>query len=457
MKILLIRPEPDKRTLGLQHIMLCEPLELEYMAATIKDIQDINIKIIDMILEKQSFEQIISFEKPDLIGFTGYITHVRIIKDLAETSKKILPDVITVTGGVHCEVVPGDYDCKQIDYIINENALFSFPALIRNLIDNKPPQDRILSSNTLEGFKPFKDYLHNMPIPQRSLTARYRQSYYYAFHNPPGALIKTSFGCPFSCNFCFCREITKHKYWERPLTDVITELKTITEEDIYIVDDNFLCNPKRLSEFIILLEKENIKKQFLVYGRADFIAAFPELIRRFQKVGLKTVIIGYESYKVIDLDKYNKKSTLNAYFIATRILQSLDIDIYGTFILDLNWTRQDFKEFLKYLKMLKLRFVNLQPLTPIPGTMIFDEYKDSLIITREEYEKWDLAHLALQPKHLSVREFYFRILWTYLMLSFTPANMWKNLRKYNFVTLMKITVGTRRIILQYLSKILYGK
>ncbi|MCK5683615.1 cobalamin-dependent protein [bacterium] len=457
MKILLVRPEPAKQTLGLQHIMLCEPLELEYMGSTIKDIPEVDVKIIDMILEKQSFEQIISEDKPDLVGFTGYITHVRIIKDLSETAKKILPNVITVTGGVHCEVVPDDYDCNQIDYVINENALFSFPYLIKKILDNDPPHKKVLNSSNIDGFKPFKDYIKSMPIPQRSLTARYRQSYYYAFHNPPGALIKTSFGCPFTCNFCFCREITKHKYWERPLEDVICELKTISEEDIYIVDDNFLCNKKRLSKFVELLEKENIHKQYLVYGRADFIAAHPELIKRFQKVGLRTVIIGYESFKTIDLEKYNKNSSLNSYFIATRILQSLDIDIYGTFILDLSWTRADFKEFLEYLQMLKLRFVNLQPLTPIPGTDIFDKYKDKLIITREEYEKWDLAHLTLQPEHLSVREFYFRILWTYLMLSFTPANMLKNLKKYNFVTLMKITIGTRRIILQYLGKILYGK
>ncbi|MEJ2194183.1 MAG: hypothetical protein P8X73_04915 [Ignavibacteriaceae bacterium] len=35
MKILLIRPPVPKFTIGLKNIMICEPLELEYVAAGI--------------------------------------------------------------------------------------------------------------------------------------------------------------------------------------------------------------------------------------------------------------------------------------------------------------------------------------------------------------------------------------------------------------------------------------
>lgn len=456
MKILLVRPEPDRRTLGLQHIMLCEPLELEYMAAVVKDIPSVEVSIADMILESVSFEQVFQREKPDIVGFTGYITHVSIILDLAERARKLSAKVITVAGGVHCEVVPEDFNSPWIDYIINENALFTFPALVRSILSGRPFKDKILNSRCIPGFVPFSETVMHMPVPDRCLTQRYRQNYYYAFHNPPGALLKTSFGCPFSCNFCFCREITSHRYYERPLQEVIEEIKGIREKEIYIVDDNFLCNRQRLETFMDLLEEEGLEKHFLVYGRADFIAAFPDLIKRFRKAGLTTVIIGYESFRPSDLEKYNKKSALNSCLIATRILQSLDIDIYGTFILGMDWTPKDFRDFLKYLKMLKLRFVNLQPLTPIPGTPLFNDFKDDLLISTREFEKWDLAHITVRPENMSVRKYYFLILWTYLMLSFTPGNMLKNIRKYSFSTLLKITFGTRKIILQYLEKIIRG-
>ena len=59
MKILLIRPRPHKETIGLQHVMICEPLELEYLISNIpNDIRkETEVEIVDMILEKRSFEE----------------------------------------------------------------------------------------------------------------------------------------------------------------------------------------------------------------------------------------------------------------------------------------------------------------------------------------------------------------------------------------------------------------
>jgi hypothetical protein len=108
MKILLVRPKPHKETIGLQHVMICEPLELEYLISNIPDDikSEIKAEIVDMILERESFEDILSRIKPDFIVFTGYITHVGIIKEMAERAKTMMPSVKTGVGGVHAEVVP---------------------------------------------------------------------------------------------------------------------------------------------------------------------------------------------------------------------------------------------------------------------------------------------------------------------------------------------------------------
>ena len=69
MKVLLIRPEPDKETIGLQHVMICEPLELEYLVSNVPyEISDrVELKIIDMIVEMDSYESIILRENPEFI------------------------------------------------------------------------------------------------------------------------------------------------------------------------------------------------------------------------------------------------------------------------------------------------------------------------------------------------------------------------------------------------------
>ena len=53
MKVLLIRPRPHKETIGLQNVMICEPLELEYISSNIEPLGH-KVEIIDMILEKKS-------------------------------------------------------------------------------------------------------------------------------------------------------------------------------------------------------------------------------------------------------------------------------------------------------------------------------------------------------------------------------------------------------------------
>ena len=114
MKILLIRPRPPKETIGLQHVMICEPLELEYLAGNI-DPRKAEVQILDMILERGSIDRHLRKYRPDMVGLTGYITHIGVIKGYAQRIKSLLPDTVTVVGGVHLEVVPEDFvECELI-------------------------------------------------------------------------------------------------------------------------------------------------------------------------------------------------------------------------------------------------------------------------------------------------------------------------------------------------------
>ena len=70
MKLVLIRPRPENETIGLQHVMIVEPLELEILGATIR--KNDSAVIVDMIIEKGTIEHFLSLHKPDVLGITGY-------------------------------------------------------------------------------------------------------------------------------------------------------------------------------------------------------------------------------------------------------------------------------------------------------------------------------------------------------------------------------------------------
>jgi len=453
MKILLVRPRPHKETIGLQHVMICEPLELEYLAGNIPaELSDqVETVIYDMILEKDSFENILLREKPELVAFTGYITHVGTIRKMAESVKKLLPLAMTAVGGVHAEVVTDDFRSPYIDLVFGWNGVKGFNYAVKNLLEGRTVGE------IKEGLKSMNSDPYDLRLlpPDRSLVSRYRQKYYYMFHNPC-ALIKTSFGCPYNCSFCFCKEITRGSFYKRPIEEVVEEIATIPEREIYIVDDDFLYDEERLYRFIGLLRENRIDKRFLVYGRADFISSHPQLMVELFSVGLRAVIVGIESVRSEDLKDYRKGTTREINEECIRTLKKIGIELYATLIIPMHFSAADFRELSGWLVSQGMTFVNLQPLTPLPGTEIFTEYEGKLIIKREDHHLWDMAHVALKPDKMSIREFYYQILKAYWRVIMRPGNMIRLLKTYGFRENFKMLVGSQRVSLQYIGKVMRG-
>jgi radical SAM superfamily enzyme YgiQ (UPF0313 family) len=463
MKILFVRPRPSPETIGLQHVMVVEPLELEVLAALVSP--DDRPVIIDMILERESFEFHLRREAPDVVCVTGYITHIGTMIEYCRTVKRWNPAVWTIVGGVHCEVCPGHLEDEAVDFRVVRNAVRAFPELLGFLKNGgKYPGNGydlrgncydlpagVLSKGEALDRSALPSFDFSFPLPDRSLTARYRKSYFYLFHEPV-ALMKTAFGCPYKCNFCFCRAIVSGKYHERPMEGVITELRQIREKEIYIVDDDFLVSRERVERFIEENRRYRLDKSYLIYGRADFVAGNPDLIARFKEAGLRTVIVGFESFFEDELERYAKGTDVAANREAMAVMRRHGIDCYATVIIPPHWTRHHFRHCRRVMKDLGIHYVNLQPLTPLPGTG-FEVPDRDLVFDRHDYPKWDLAHVTLRPRHLSVREFYLWIIRLYNALLFRPAVLWGYLRKYRARQLWKMLLGTLRVRNQYSAKI----
>ena len=447
MKILFVRPKPSNETIGLQHVMLVEPLELEVLATCVSD--EYTSTIVDMILEKESIEFFIKREQAHVFCITGYITNVPEMIQYCKVAKSINPNIHTIAGGVHCEVCPDDLNHPAIDYRVVRNATTVFPKLLGYLKGQNNFPEGTLKVNDIAGNLPEFDFA--FPIPDRKLTKKYRNQYFYIFHNKV-ALLKTAFGCPYSCNFCFCREITKKKYVERRLEEVIEEIKTIEEQEIYIVDDDFLTTRQRVESFIEANHKENLKKHYLLYGRADFIANNPDLMSEFKEVGLRTVIVGFESFFNHELKQYNKNIDAATNEKAMQVLNNTGIECYATIILSPEWGSKEFSMLRKKIKQLGIHYVNLQPMTPLPGTDN-NQYQNKLIIPYSDFARWDLAHVTIQPEKMSVADFYKELLGVYNAALFQPAFLLNYLKRYPISMLWKMIRGSFMVWKQYLHKI----
>lgn len=444
MKILLVRPNTPKESINLQSFMICEPLELEYVASNLKQV-GVEVDLVDMLLEKKSVEYFVKQKDYDMVCFTSYITCVGVCKKYAKKIKAINKNIITVIGGVHCEVVPTDFVDENIDYILWANGV----ATLLEMVKQYPNIDiDKIEGLYKEGRKKPKIVNGNILHPDREITAKYRDNYNYIYHSHC-ATIKTSFGCPYKCNFCFCTQICN--YSARDINDVLDELEEIKENNVFIVDDNFLVCRDRLIAFCNGLDERNIHKHYIAFGRADFIAANEDMIVLLRDHGFDAFFVGIESFKTCELDDFSKQSSVETNIKAVNILENNGLQCYSGLIVGEDWVKDDFDTLIKYLNTFKHPLVNIQPITPMPGTPLFKQYKYPIVLDRERYGRWDMAHLAFKPLKMSSSKFYYHIIRAYLKTSANKIQRKFIREKYGMKVYKRVKHGATKIFFQYLA------
>jgi len=258
----------------------------------------------------------------------------------------------------------------------------------------------------------------DLPFPRRDLVRHLAHRYYYLFHRPV-AIMKTTWGCWYKCNFCYTWRVTDGAPHSRSPISIVDELSTIESREIYIVDDIFLTKPSRLREIARLIRERGIDKHYLVYGRADFIAENEDLIEEWASIGLRAVFIGLEAATDPELDSMDKMGTVDHNRRAIAVLNRHGIDVYGSLITQPDYVKEDWQRLKDFIDENDLYYLNISPLTPQPGTVIWDEYKDKVTVSREAHGLWDFSHILLRTK-VPLKEYYRSLLGVYTHCALNP-------------------------------------
>lgn len=411
MKVLLIQPAKAARTIGGEQAFLYEPLALEYLAAAVAPHHD--VEILDMRLDGRLEEALKRFP-PDVVGVTAYTVHVNVAKRLFALVKGWDETVLTVVGGHHATVKPEDFLDPHIDLVVIGDGIAAFRQILERRERGEEfagiPGVACAADGTLVGAEsPALMELDDFPLPARSFTARYRRHYFSEWMKPLASM-RTSKGCPFRCSFCALWKITGGRYLKRDPVKVVEELGKIEEEFVFFADDESLVDTARMTTLATLIRDAGLKKRFFLYGRSDTIARHPELLEQWRGVGLERVFVGLEFFRDEDLGFIRKGSTTSDNEKAVGILKDLGIEMYPSFIVRPEFTKEDFAAYARYGAKLGLGFASFSVLTPLPGTDLFRDVEDKLI-TRD-YDLFDFLH-ALLPTTLPLQEFYAQLEWLY--------------------------------------------
>jgi len=401
MKVLLINPPCGVRTIGLKNLTKIEPLNLELLGAMLKGRHE--VRLVDMEVAPKDLSRVLVDFKPDIVGVTSEVVHVETAKQALSVVRLSAPNCLTVVGGHHPTVWPQDFLDPRIDLIVQGEGTETFAEICDSYAGGATSfthiaglmirdADRLVATAP----RPLPRNLDHQPMPDRSLTKRYRSRYYYLWEKNIAA-VRSSVGCSFPCVFCSPRIYSKGGFIARSPELLIEEIAGLEEDFIYLCDDHAFHDPERMHKLVDMILSAGIKKRYFTYARVDSIVANKDLFALWARAGLQLVMSGLESLDYEALKRTGKRVEKGQDVEALNILGDLGIGMSAGFLVEDNFTPKDFAlidDFVKQHPAIIL--TEYTPLTPLPGTPLHRKVADDIIT--EDRQFYDLQHFLMATR-----------------------------------------------------------
>jgi radical SAM superfamily enzyme YgiQ (UPF0313 family) len=418
MRILLIYPDCEQaQNDHTNSRALAEPLALEYLAAVAKQ-EKSDVFIFDMRLEPSALEQIITSYSPELVGVTSHASfYTNSIICICDKIKEIYPDCLISIGGHHATFMPKDFFRSSVDFVVTGQGLQAFRMIIQAYGTKQSFESipetwvRTRNGDFQYGGAATPHDIDALPFPDRQITSSFRK-FYYMLDMQPVALLRTSAGCPYKCDFCSVWKLTQGRYQKRKIENIIVELKQIQEPYIFLIDDEAFIDTTHTTSLFKAIQSSGIKKQYLAYCRIDTLIKQHDILSEWKNIGLKKLFVGVEAIVSDTLKDYNKKIERFQIEHALEISRNIGVDILAGFIVNPNFRKEDFKQLKRFIEHKKIRNPMFTVLTPLPGTKMMEEQKNNITTLdrngRPDWNKFDLQQPVTKtflPQDVFMQEF----------------------------------------------------
>jgi hopanoid C-3 methylase len=454
MKILLVRPWVNKRITTVKNYLFGEPMGLECFATLLME-NEVEVCVVDFMVEtKGKIETYLRSFEPDAVGITSQCTDVENVERIARSVKAYNQDLKVLVGGVQATCFPNAFFIPEIDFVFKSTTRSNVKALLTQL-QGKSAITRIdgIYSKALAFINDGEFCYNEYVVPNRSCTERYRKDYKYVGYQPC-AIIQTAYGCRNRCNFCIRWKLEGGQLREVPIETIIDQISELSEPYVMICDNDFLVNEQRLVSFCEELEKRRIKKEYICYGSVSSILEKPHLLKRLHEAGLVAVIVGYESFDDKQLSIYNKSSTTDDNEKATLLLKANGIACWGSFIVHPDWDKDDFRQLIDYIGLLKPELATFSPLVPHPMTPLYETYRSRLLFDADDYEKWNFGDVLIRPSKMGLRAYYWEVLKLTLKINGNWYSVQYTLKTFPIHNTLKMLTGFNTLFSVYLKNLL---
>jgi len=410
MKAVLIQPPSGNQSLKVP------PLGLAYIIAVLKRSHN-EAKIIDLSAENIDLKTFLSREKPEVIGISSIVTTARQALEIAEQTKKILPESFVVMGGPYPSMMSDRLLARhrEVDAAVVGEAEFAFLELIKRL-QNGDILDSVEGLIFREDDKIRSNQRSNPIYPLDQIPYPAREELKMQLYGENAGTIFTSRGCPQQCIFC-SRPVFGRKWRGHSPDYVLEEIEQLTKtygvSTLSVLDDNFTVDLDRAEKILdgIIAKKWKLSIYFWNGMRADHMTK--SLMAKLKKAGCTAINFGVESVDPDVISFIRKGVSLDQIEQAINLTRELGIRANVFLMLGNPGDNcESADKIIDFVEKVHVDGVHLSMATPLLGTKFWDWVDKNgqwLDYDREELLDWpvddtDMAYPVFETPEFTTEE-----------------------------------------------------
>jgi radical SAM superfamily enzyme YgiQ (UPF0313 family) len=355
-----------------------QPLTLTTLAALIPPELNTHIRLFDEGIADVPLDL-----DADLVGLTVITGTAMRAYQLADHFRR--RGLTVVLGGPHVTLIPDDA-APHADAIVTGYAEDSWPQLLRDFAVGRL-QPRYDQAPGLD--------LANRPFPRRDLLPADR----FLTNN----VFEATRGCIHNCDFCVVPAAWGRKPFQKPVEDVIADIRRHGARKLIFVDLNLIADRGYALRLFAALVPLDVQW----YGLATVLLADdPELLELAARSGCRGLLMGLESISVQNLRQNHKGfNSPEKFFQVVERLHEHGIALQGCFVFGLDHDEPDvFLKTAEFAVQARIDLPRFAIVTPFPNTALYKRLEAEGRILTKNWELYDGQHVVFRPARMSVAE-----------------------------------------------------